>query len=300
MSILEAVRAKDILKVRELIANPQFSHFEGMRAFVEAAEEGELEIVKLFIDAGVDVNQEVPLIRDTALTQASAGGYLEVVKLLLDAGAKPEHPTRNPRDKPALMRAAQEGHFDIVKILVEVGADVNLIAGSDADYALFSAASGGHEKVFNYLYPLTNPDLRQAAVDLLPEGIRMREIEEAADPLVNDLTSAIVDENLEEVQHILAAGADVNGFDWMGSTTLFMAVRSQSVELVQLLLEAGANSNQSNLDDGKTPLMITHGWWRESAVKICFLLLEAGADVNARDGDKGKTVLRHNVGIPSK
>ena len=174
MSILEAVRAKDISKVRELIANHQFSHFEGMRAFVEAAE------------------------------------------------------------------------------------------------------------------------------DLLPEGIRMREIEEAADPFVNDLTSAIVDENLEEVRQILAAGTDVNGFDDIGTTALFMAVRSQSVELVQLLLEAGANPNQSDLEDGKTPLMITHGWWRESAVKICSLLLEAGADVNARDGDKGKTVLMHNVGIPSK
>ncbi|MBZ8182743.1 ankyrin repeat domain-containing protein [Oscillatoria salina] len=299
ISIIKAVRAKDVAKVRELIFNHQFSYFERMLAFVEAAEQGELEIVQLFINTGVDVNEEVPLLRSTALTQAASEGHVEVVNLLLQLGALPERPRRNPRDKPALMLAAQEGHLSIVKILVEAGANVNLIAGSDSDYALYSAASGGHEEIFNYLYPLTNPELRQAALDLLPEGIRMRTIEETADPLAIDLTTAVFNENLEEVRQILASGADVNRFNDMGTTALFFAVRKQSIELVQCLLEVGADPNKSNLDDGKTPLMITHGSWREQSVQICSLLLESGANSNARDVETGKTVLMHNVGIPA-
>jgi ankyrin repeat protein len=66
--------------------------------------------VKLFLDAGMDVNTG----GGAALGLAAGRGQVEMVKLLLAKGAKP---TSN-----ALQFARTRGHKEIEKILVEAGA----------------------------------------------------------------------------------------------------------------------------------------------------------------------------------
>ena len=282
---LNAIDDNDLKSFNFLLLHGSLTTFDICSAVFKASGLGHVQIVELLIAYGAEINHIFGL--GTALTEAVENNQIEIIDILLKAGADCSLPLSG-KVYPPLFIAAENGNLEIVKLLVDSGANVNQVRGDE--YPLETAAAYGQEEVFNYLYPLTNPELHQEALDLLPEGIRMREIEEAADPLVIDLTSAVVDENIEKVQQILAAGADVNGFDDIGSTALFMAVRKQSVELVKLLIEAGANPNQSHLDCGKTPLMVTYGWWRESAVQICSLLLEAGADVNAKD-NSGNTAL---------
>jgi uncharacterized protein len=78
--------------------------------FATSAGAGDMIAVKLFLDAGMDVNSG----GGAALGLAAGRGQVEMVKLLLSKGAKP---TSN-----SLQYARTRGHKEIEKILIEAGA----------------------------------------------------------------------------------------------------------------------------------------------------------------------------------
>ncbi|WP_446808661.1 ankyrin repeat domain-containing protein [Methylomonas sp. 2BW1-5-20] len=78
--------------------------------FATSAGSGDAVAVKLFLDAGMDVNAG----GGAALGLAAGRGQLEMVKLLLANGAKP---TAN-----ALQFARTRGHKEIEDVLVQAGA----------------------------------------------------------------------------------------------------------------------------------------------------------------------------------
>lgn len=293
--LLKAIECGNKKEICKLILDKTIvSELMGTIALRKAVSCNNLNIAQLLVESGIDVNA---LPENTPLYQAILSNNIEMVRLLISAGANVNK--REEEGRTALMFAVYMNSFEIVKELVEAGADVNM-ESYQGDIAICDAAANGSKKIFDYLFPLSESKWQNAAKEELLEGVNRRQIQEEADPLVNALVSAVVVENIEEVQQIIAAGTDVNGFDDIGTRALWLAVRKQSVELVQLLLKAGANPNISHLETGETPLMIVHNHsWRETAIQICSLLLDAGADVNARDTEIGKTVLMHNVGIPS-
>ena len=97
---------------------------------------------------------------------------------------------------------------------------------------------------------------------------------------------------LEVVQGLLQAGADPNTKDsrW-GLTALHVAVKCGHLEVVKALIAAEANINQSG-NDGETPLRSAaiHG-----KVEVVQALLEAGAEPNAKGDCWGLTALHEAV-----
>jgi hypothetical protein len=94
----------------------------------DAAEENNLDILTLLLDAKTDTEERIA--GETPLMLASKNGHVDAVKLLLDRGAQIN--ARNPdtpgskRGMTALMFAAQQGHNDVVRVLLEHGADVTV------------------------------------------------------------------------------------------------------------------------------------------------------------------------------
>ena len=95
----------------------------------------ELEIFKMLVEAGADIN-----VKDrrlfTALTYAASDGDLKAVGFLLDLGA--DINAKNGIGRTPLTEAAWGGHSKVVRFLLEKGADVNAKdnAGETAlDYA---------------------------------------------------------------------------------------------------------------------------------------------------------------------
>ena len=86
---------------------------------VMAASDGYLEVVKLLLEAGADVN----LGRDEddikALHAAAAQGHLECAKVLIQAGADLD--SRNYANSSALGDAAFNGYENCVELLIEAG-----------------------------------------------------------------------------------------------------------------------------------------------------------------------------------
>ena len=90
----------------------------------------------------------------------------------------------------------------------------------------------------------------------------------------------------ELVQVLLEAGADANQANQFGITPLWHAAQFGHLPIVAALLAAGANVNQAN-NWGFTPLTSAAQWGHLSTVQA---LLAAGADVSLKD-TSGKTAL---------
>ena len=102
------------------------------------------------------------------------------------------------------------------------------------------------------------------------------------------LGSAVQYDDLEIIQTLLDYGADVNVEDEFGSNTLALATfgRFNEPRVVRLLLDHGADPD-SRRQDGTTPLLRAS---ENGTIEIVRLLVEHGASVDVKDED-GRTPL---------
>jgi len=91
--------------------------------YTQGLRDGDLKIVKKYLDSGVDVNEK--FFAWTAIQIATNNNQLKVVKLLIERGADVDyvHPVTK---MTALHLAAYDGYPEIVKYLASKGANVNL------------------------------------------------------------------------------------------------------------------------------------------------------------------------------
>ena len=212
----------------------------------------------------------------TALVFAARHGDIDTVRTLLDAGADVNQVTEY--GWTALLTATQNRYYRLGKYLVEGGADP-AIANRGGWTPLYIATD--NRNIENGDYPTRQPDMEHMAyIELL--------LDHGADPNARMMSST-------ETRTIFT-------HQWLreeGSTPFWRAAQSSDTELMQRLLDAGADPLIAS-DNGTTPLMVaagigwvegvTHEWSRDQNVQTVNLLLELGADVNARDRD-GRTAL---------
>jgi uncharacterized protein len=99
---------------------------------------------------------------------------------------------------------------------------------------------------------------------------------------------AASNDDLEMVQLLLNAGANVKAETRLGAVTpLFMACKSGNASIIEALLKAGASASAPDAH-GTTPLMMAAAAGGAEAVKV---LLEHGADANAKETSHGQTAL---------
>ncbi len=133
-------------------------------AFVEAACSGHSDIVKLFLDKGMNVDVKNPN-GITALMCASAYGRPETVELLLSRGANAN--ATDETGETALLKASCKGHTDVVNLLVEKGVDAEL-AQKQGVTPLMCSSFHGHSNV-------VEPSLRkERKLTPLMEPVRRR------------------------------------------------------------------------------------------------------------------------------
>ena len=139
-------------------------------------------------------------------------------------------------------------------------------------------------------------DLVQAALDG-QAAIIAAAIEKGFDPDQVDqderrlLMYAAFNGRAETIDILLNAGADVNALDIGGNSALMFASTGPFLEAVTLLLDAGAEVNVVDSIEHFTPLMMAAA---EGQVEIVNALLEKGADPTLKDKD-GDTALSFAV-----
>ncbi|XP_057711410.1 ankyrin repeat and BTB/POZ domain-containing protein 3-A-like isoform X2 [Corythoichthys intestinalis] len=155
---------------------------QGMTPLMYACVRGDEAMVQMLLDAGADINGEVPAMvhkhpsvypdarGGTPLTFAVLHGHAPVVQLLLDNSANVEGSLQDGADNYAetpLQLAAAAGNFELVSLLLERGADPmigttcrNGISSAPlGDMNSFSlAAAHGHRNVFRKLLSESEKD----------------------------------------------------------------------------------------------------------------------------------------------
>ncbi len=92
----------------------------GWSALQIAANKGQLEVVKLLIDRGADINYQHPISKNTALHMAALSNYPEVVKYLISKGADVNIKLR--AGVSIIRPLRDEGNLKMVELLMAAGA----------------------------------------------------------------------------------------------------------------------------------------------------------------------------------
>ena len=116
-----------------------------------AASPDHLAMARLLLDKGADVNISAD-IGDSPLAIALHGNNLELVKILLAKGADPNRASKSsytPGTTP-LMMAARAGNMEIVKLLLAHNADVSQ-RDAHGESAVDYAAQAGQQAIVDFL-----------------------------------------------------------------------------------------------------------------------------------------------------
>ena len=199
---------------------------------------GDYDRIKRLIEKGADVNAQNNN-GWTALMLASAWGYIDIVTLLIEEGAYVN--ARTKHGNTALMYASQEGHPEVAELLIEKGADINV----QEDYgwtALMFASDRGQIEVTKLLI--------EKGADVNTMSIEHEECRDYGKEYVivrvpcgyTALMAASEMGHIDIVKLLIEAGADVNATldDYDRSTALKYASKKGHTEIVELLIEAGA------------------------------------------------------------
>ena len=189
----------------------------GMTALIIAAINDQMDVVRLLVSKGADVNADAG--GYTALRGAANAKYLDCVRYLLDHGADVK--ARGANGGTVLSDVVSgPGNGEIAKALLDAGADVN--AAGEIGPPICSAAGSGDTGTLGILMDYG------ASVDT------------KCGNHVTPLLMAVMMKEPQNVRYLVDHGANVHVMDDLGRTPLSEARASGVQEIIDILVAAGA------------------------------------------------------------
>jgi ankyrin repeat protein len=272
-------------------ADHRIASRDGVTPLSLASSSGDAALVGALLKAGADPNEALPTGK-TNLMLAARAGNPDAVKALLDAGAD-VNAKESLRGTTALMWAAAQARPDAVKLLVERGADLRARSnpappsrgarlGKSGDPRKAVAAQGaaraaGQALDLDQLGGARGASRAVGAATTAPSAVTSppaaasptpptapapatprTEPDEPEPATTGELTAlvyAVRSNDVESVRILLDAGADVNQVTGYGWSPLLVATQNRYYKLASFLIDRGADLNLTN-KGGWTPLYL--------------------------------------------
>ncbi|KAG1708745.1 hypothetical protein DVH05_022370 [Phytophthora capsici] len=206
----------------------------------------------------------------TALHLAALRGHIACVELLLKL-AEAKADVLDRRGFNALHLALQQT-FDIDKLI----AAFLVYTPVDQQYATFSKPDEVSGQ--SCLHTAIIKNFRQVAISLIHSG-QVQVNAATRDGGWTPLHLAVITEEVEVIKELLSTGAMLDAVDADGQTPLLQACLGGQLQLVRLLLNAGANPSHQN-KQAHSPLHYLSAFCRDR--QLLRDIIANGADVNAK------------------
>jgi len=315
-------------------ADPNAVLPEGETVLMTAARTGQVETLKVLVDRGAEIDARERWFGENALIWAATENHAGAVRLLIERGADAN--SRSSRQNiqrrrsgqsvlslgywTPLMYAARENALEAGRALAAAGADLDLVDPDGATALVIAIINANYEFAALLLDAGADPNVvdNEAGMGPLYAAVDMHRLA-VGHGRPNPRPAGALDAP-EIVRRLLAHKADANarlkaplmqrhhtigdGSLGAGATPLMRAAKSGAVDVMKLLLAAGADP-MLKMPNQATALMYAAGLgWRdgspaapsydqgtpEEAVEAIALLLELGLDVNAANTN-GDTAL---------
>jgi ankyrin repeat protein len=289
--------------VRTLIkqgADVNIQGSDGATPLLWIARTNDLETADALLKAGAKVS--IPnALGITPVYAAAENGSAAMLRRLLDAGASVT--TTDSAGDTLLMAAVRAGNPDAVQLLLERGAPVNAADPQYSHTALMWAVSRDDAAIMKLLIakgatvdgatrvgqkPVARPPGTGGGshgVGIVRSGVPPQGEQQPTPGGMTPLLLAARDGNLNAAKVLVEVGADVNQTDPNGLTPLLMALTNGQIDVAKFLLERAADPKRADWW-GRQPL------W--AAVDIRNLAVRSGAptDDNGIDRDGALEVIK--------
>ena len=289
----QAIANKDEELMKLLIGKKGdlYKEVKGIRPINVFLETGKIDLIKLALDSGADINGEINLkTQETLLMWAVNNNNFEFVKYLIDK--KADLDKVSAQGKTALITAVEKENISIVEALVKAGVDTEF-KDNFGKKAIDYTKNSEIKKLLNPGYGKNILIIAILGVFAIAVIISLQYVKKSKQKVFEYIKNNEFDKALK----IIKKGIKPNLKDTQGRSLLFYVIDSNNSEILQELITKGFNLNQIN-EKGDTAL---HYAIFNHKTLLAKMLIENGANINARNMEELDTIalaiINNNVSL---
>ena len=276
---------------------------DGFTAALHAADEGNLDVLKLLQSNGASINQVSNNGTNDIMSASMGTGSCETVMWLIEQGIDVNHCDKD--GFTAALHAADEGNLDVLKLLQSNGASINHVSTNGTNGIISASMGTGSCETVMWLieqgidvnhcdkdgFTAVHHAAQGGHLDLLKLlQINVANIHQVSSNGTNAIISALWGTgSCETVMWLIEQGVDVNHCGGDGLTAVLHAADEGNLDVLKLLQSNGASINHVSNNGTNAIMLASMG---TGSCETVMWLIEQGVDVNHCGGD-GFTAVLH-------